>query len=178
MYQVKYRLKSVAPYIQNNPADEVEDVKGGGTGKTRIGKKKENPDKTGYKNEIGFYVPARQINGLKFRAGMKVKLGKTNIANFTKACVFCESQEFQMMRKGKPIKECDFIYNDPIIRKDGQMVFNPRVAFKEWEAIIVLNVTEDAIPKEKILEVLTIGGLYIGIGSRRPEYGRFMVEEI
>ncbi len=177
MYQVKYRLKSVSPYIQNNPVGVIEDVKGG-SGKTRIGKATVNADKTGYKNGTGFYIPGRQINGLKFRAGMKVKLGKTNIANFMKACVFCESQEFQMTRKGKPIKESDFIYNDPIIRKDGQMVFNPRVAFKEWEAEIILNVTEEAIPKEKILEVLTIGGLYIGIGARRPEYGRFMVEEV
>jgi hypothetical protein len=180
MYQVKYRLKSISPYIQNNPASEIEGVKTG-SGKTRIGKKEMNPDKTGYKNEIGFYIPARQINGLKFRAGMKVKLGKTNIANFMKACVFCDRQEFQMTRKGKPIEQIeqyDFVYNDPIIRKDGQMVFKPRVAFNEWEAEIILNVTEEAIPKEKILEVLIVGGLYIGIGARRPEYGRFMVEEI
>lgn len=177
MYQLKYRLKSVSPYIQNNPEEKVEDVKGG-KGATRIGKNKENPDKTGYKNKIGFYIPARQINGLKFRAGMKVKLGKANMANFMKACVFCENQEFQMTRNGKPIKEYDFIYNEPIIRKDGQMVFNPRVAFKEWETIIILNITEDFIPKEKITELLIFGGLYVGIGARRPEFGRFMVEEI
>jgi hypothetical protein len=177
MYQIKLRLKSVSPYIQNNPIGEIEDVKKG-TGKTRIGKKEENVDKTGYKNEKGFYIPARQINGLKFRAGMKVKLGKSNIANFMKACIFCDSQEFQMTRNGKPIKEYDFIYNDPIIRKDGQMVFNPRVTFRDWETEIVLNVTEDAIPKEKIIEVFTIGGLYVGIGARRPEYGRFVVKEI
>ena len=177
MYQLKYRLKSVSPYIQNNPVGVIEDVKAG-SGKTRIGKAEVNAEKTGYKNEIGYYIPARQINGLKFRAGMKVKLGKANIANFMKACVFCESQEIQMIRKGRPIKEADFIYNDPIIRKDGQMVFNPRMAFREWEAEVILNVTEDSIPKSKVLEVLTIGGLYVGIGSRRPEYGRFMVEEV
>jgi len=177
MYQVKYRLTSLSPYIQNNPIGIIEDVKGG-SGKTRIGKAEANAEKTGYKNETGYYIPARQINGLKFRAGMKVKLGKANIANFMKACVFCDAQEIQMTRKGKPIKENDFVYNDPIIRKDGQMVFNPRVAFKEWEAELTLNVTEDSIPKAKILEVLTIGGLYVGIGARRPEYGRFMVKEI
>lgn len=177
MYQLKYRLKSVSPYIQNNPVGVIEDVKMG-SGKTRIGKKEMNAEKTGYKNQIGYYIPARQINGLKFRAGMKVKLGKANIANFMKACVFCENQEFQMTKMDKPIKEYDFIYNDPIIKKNGEMVFNPRIAFKEWEAEIILNVTEDAIPKEKILEVLTVGGLYVGIGARRPEYGRFIVEEI
>ena len=176
MYQRQYRLKSLCPYIQNNPVGVIEDIKGG-SGKTRIGKTEMNPEKTGYKNENGFYIPARQIKGMMVRAGMKVKLGKANIANFIKACVFCENQEFQMDRKSKPIKEPDFIYNDPIIRKDGQMVFNPRVAFREWGTEIILNVTEDAIPKGKILEVLTIGGLYVGIGARRPEYGRFMVIE-
>jgi hypothetical protein len=175
MYQVKLRLKSLCPYIQNNPVAVIEDVKGG-SGKTRIGKAEVNPDKTGYKNDIGFYIPARQINGVKFRAGMKVKLGKANIANFMKACVFCENDEIQMTRKGKPIKEPDFIYNDPIIKKDGDMVFNPRVAFKEWEAEVLLNVLEDSIPEAKVFEVFTTGGLYVGIGARRPEYGRFMVE--
>jgi len=177
MYQLKIHVKGVSPYIQNNPVGVIEDVKGG-SGKTRIGKAESNPDKTGYKNQIGYYLPGRQIKGMMFKAGMKVKLGKTNIASFMKSCVFCEKQEFQMTRKGKPIKEYDFVYNDPIIRKDGQMVFNPRVAFSEWEADIALNVTEESIPKAKIFEVLTIGGLYIGIGARRPEYGRFMVEEV
>jgi hypothetical protein len=177
MYQARFHLKSVSPYIQNNPVSEIENVKAGSS-KTRIGKAEMNSEKTGYKNDVGFYVPARQIKGMMVAAGKKVKLGKANISNFLKACVFCESQESQMLRKSKPIKEPDFIYNEPIIRKDGQMVFNPRVAFKEWEADILLNVTEEAIPKAKILEVLTVGGLYIGIGARRPEYGRFMVTEI
>jgi len=177
MYQVKIRLSSLCPYIQNNPVDVIEIVKAG-SGKTRIGKAEETPEKTGYKNEIGFYIPGRQIKGMMTWAGRKVKLGKANISSFVKSCVFCETQEFQMIRAKKPIKELDFIYNDPIIRKDGQMVFNPRVAFNEWESDIVLNVMDDKIPKAKIMEILTIGGLYVGIGARRPEYGRFMVKEI
>ena len=177
MYQVKVRLTSLCPYIQNNPVAVIEDVKAG-SGKTRIGKGEDNPEKTGYKNENGFYIPGRQIKGMMTWAGKKVKLGKVNISGFIKACVFCDTQENQMAKKGKPIKEADFIYNDPIIRKDGQMVFNPRVAFREWEAEILLNVIDDQIPKAKIFEVLTVGGLYIGIGARRPEYGRFMVKEV
>lgn len=177
MYQVKYRLTSLCPYIQNNPVGVIESVKDG-SGKTRIGKQEMNPEKTGYKNDNGFYIPGRQIKGMMTWAGKKVKLGKANISSFIKSCVFCETQEFQMVRKGKGIKEPDFIYNDPIIRKDGQMVFNPRVAFKEWETEIVLNVIDDQIPRAKVAEVLTVGGLYVGIGARRPEYGRFMVKEV
>jgi hypothetical protein len=176
MYQMKFNLKSVSPYIQNNPIESIETVKSS-SGKTRIGKAKLNSEKTGYKNSKGFYIPARQIKGMMFQAGKKVKMGRGSIANFIKACVFCENLEYQMFMEGKIIKEPDFIYNDPIIKKDGQMVFNPRVAFHEWEADIILNITDDAIPKEKILEVLAVGGLYVGLGSRRPEYGRFMVVE-
>jgi hypothetical protein len=174
MYQVKVKLKSVSPYIQNNPVESIDVVKNAAT-KTRIGKAVQDPEKTGYKNAKGFYIPARQIKGMLFAAGKKIKLGKASIANYIKACVFCESLEIQMTRKGKPIKEKDFVYNDPVIRKDGQMVFNPRVAFNEWEAEFILNVTEESIPKEKIWEVIAYGGLYVGIGARRPEYGRFLL---
>jgi len=174
MYQLNYHLKSLSPYIQNNPVGVVDDVRNA-TGKTRIGKADDNSAKTGYRNDKGYYIPARQIDGVMFRAGMKVKLGKANIAGFMKSCVFPEGTEFQLLRGGKPIKEPDFIYNDPIITKEGKMVFNPRVAFNDWEADVLLNIVNDSIPKEKVKEVLVYGGLYVGIGSRRPRYGRFMV---
>jgi len=176
MYQVTVTLEGVAPYIQNNPLAVVEDVKNS-SGKTRIGRQAPDPALTGYKNKDGFYIPARQIKGMMVMAGRKVKLGKANISNFIKACVFCEEQEIPLLRGKKRIDEPDFIYNDPIIKKTGEMVFNPRVAFKEWRADVVLNVIEEAIPKAKIQEVLEVGGLYTGIGARRPEYGRFIIKK-
>ncbi len=176
MYQLKRKLKSVAPYIQNNPEAIIEGVRDK-TATTQIGKKVHEPEKTGYKNDKGYFIPSKQIKGAMNGAGKKVKLGKASMFNFMKACVFFEGIENQMKRNGKPIQKYDFIYNEPILKPPpkSDMVFNPRVAFNDWETEISINVLEDSIPEEKIDEVLRYAGLYVGIGARHPEYGRFVV---
>ena len=177
MYQVKYHLKSVSPYIQNNPESKVDEIRDSST-PTRIGKQQDNFLKTGYKNDLGYYIPFRQIKGMMFKAGMKVKLGRANIAQFVRSSMFCDEHQIPMMNKGEVIKNYDFKYNDPVLKKDGKMVFSPRVAFNSWEIIFTLNILMDSIPQAKVTEILVVGGYHFGLGSRRPDYGRFMVEEI
>ena len=176
MYTVEYKLKSLSPYIQNNPAAVIEDIKNRTT-RTPVGKKEQDALKTGFKNEDGYFIPSKQFRGAMLMAGKKVKLGKGSIFNLLKACLFFDGQENVMARKGRPLKEPDFIYNDPILKPPpkSDMVFNPRVAFSGWETTIKVNILEDSIPEEKIHEVLAYAGLYVGVGSRRPEFGRFQV---
>jgi len=176
MYQITFHLKSLSPYIQNNPEGSIDEIKNK-TAKTPIGKIIKDPMITGHKNDSGFYIPSKQIRGSMITAAQKIKLGKGSIQNILKACVFFETITNQMLRGGKPIQTPDFIYNEPIFKmgKKSDMVFNPRVAFNDWEVAVKINVLEDSIPKEKIDEVLNYAGLYVGIGSRRPEYGRFII---
>ena len=175
MYTLKFNLESVAPYIQNNPISTIPQIRSTNT-KTPLGKRESDPLVTGYKNDEGYYIPQRQLWGAGREAAKKVKLRKTFMGKLYKAIIAnIEPLEVQLMRDGKPIQEPDSIYNDPIFKQNGEMVFSPRVMFNNWSAGVTVTVLEESVPEEKIVEIFQLAGLYIGVGSRRPMYGRFLV---
>jgi hypothetical protein len=175
MYQMPRKAKSISPYIQNNPESTIPGVRDVSE-TTPMGKREKDPEKTGYENGKGYFIPQKQIWGCGREAAKKIKLRKSFMGKLYKAIVApIEPFQIIMMRDGKPIEIHDSIYNEPIFKPDGTMVFNPRILFNDWEAKFTITVLEDSIPEEKIDEIFTYAGLYVGIGSRRPMYGRFMV---
>ena len=55
-------------------------------------------------------------------------------------------------------------------------VVRMRPVFKAgWELSFCIEVTDDEIPNDLLLDVLTSAGKSVGIGDYRPKFGRFMV---
>ena len=180
MYEINTKIKSVCPYIQNKPEEKewVVGPDGNWTIKNppgTVGKKSVNPEDAGWKDEKGYFIPSGQIFGaMRERSGgIKLGKGKMTLKNLFISCVRIEPDKIYLNKK-KP----DRIYDKPCFkptRSGGEMVFTPRPMFDSFEVKIKIVVLEDSIPKEAIMECLKNAGLYQGIGSRRPLYGRFMV---
>jgi len=179
MYEIERTLESLCPYIQNRPQERkfIADPKTGlwvEASEPTIKRQAVNPEDAGYHDENGYYIPSRQIWAAMRNSSGQIQLGKSKLNRLSKffiATIRVEPAKIYINKK-KP----DAIYNDPCFKeskKGGEMVYNPRPMFNSWKAKIKIIVLEDSIPEEKIDECLIYAGLYKGIGSRHPEYGRF-----
>jgi len=184
MYTINRKLKGLCPYIQNRPKKKefiLDPRDGKWVEKPVITPRRESvdPEEAGYHDENGWYIPSRHFWASMRNSSGQIQLGKSKLNRLSKffiATVRVGPDKIYINKK-KP----DEIYNDPCFkesRKGGEMVYNPRPMFNSWKGKIEIIVLEDSIPEEKIDECLKYAGLYKGIGSRAPEYGRFMVEEI
>lgn len=105
------------------------------------------------------------------RAG-KVKEGRGNIAPTLIATVFVDGDIAITPQK------FDYIHAVPGKRppKTGGACMIYRPAFRTgWTADFVLNVVDDRVSPDKIRLSLEEAGIRVGIGSWRPEFGRFIV---
>lgn len=180
MYEIERRLESVCPYIQNRPKEKefVLDKDGKWVEKPEATIKREsiNPEDNGYHDENGWYIPTRQIWGAMRDSSGQIQLGKSKLNRLSKFFIATIRIEPAILYINK--KKPDSIYNAPILKdakKGGEMVYNPRPMFNSWKGKIKIVVLEDSIPEEKVDECLKYAGLFKGIGSRAPEYGRFVV---
>lgn len=180
MYQITKTIEFVCPYIQNKPKAKefILDKDGRWVEKPEATVKREsvNPEDNGYHDEKGWYIPSRHFWASMRDSSGQIQIGKSKMNRLSKffiACVRIEPDKLYLNKK-KP----DAIYNDPCFkdaRKGGEMVYNPRPMFNSGKVKITITVLEDSIPEEKIVECLAYAGLYKGIGSRAPEYGRFVI---
>ncbi len=182
MYEIERELESICPYIQNKPEEqEFITVNGKWVEKPKptIKAQAVDPEEHGYHDENGWYIPSRQIWAAGRDSSGQIPLGKSKLNRLSKffiATIRIEPAKIYI-GNGKP----DRIYNDPIFKKTkqgGEKVYNPRPMFNSWKGKIKIIVLEDSIPEEKVDECFKYAGLFKGIGSRHPEYGRFIIKEI
>jgi len=101
-----------------------------------------------------------------------VKIGRKSLAPFLIATVFVDG--FIHLTPN----HYDYIHEIPGKRppKTGGACLIKRPAFKTgWIAAFDLMVMDDRINAEQIRTSLEEAGIYVGIGSWRPEYGRFIL---
>lgn len=109
------------------------------------------------------------IDGSK-KAGLKE--GRASMAPFIAATVFVQGE----LKFGKT--DPDFIHEAPGRRppKTGGACLVKRPAFREgWEIPFTLNVVDDRRAPDHLRKALEEAGLLVGLGSWRPEYGRFIL---
>lgn len=101
-----------------------------------------------------------------------IKTGRKSLAPFLIATVFVEGNIY--LNPNKP----DYVHERPGRRppKTGAACLVKRPAFRAgWTASFTLNVTDDRIDSDSIRASLVEAGTLAGLGSWRPEYGRFIV---
>jgi len=180
MYEIPMELESLCPYLQNKPKDREfilgKDGKWVEKPLPTVKRESVDPEDAGYHDDKGYYIPSRQIWAAGRDSSGQIQLGKSKLNRLSKFYIATIRIEPDRIYIGK--KRPDEIYNKPCFKdskKGGEMVYNPRPMFNSWKAKIKIIVLEDSIPEEKVEECFVYAGLYKGIGSRAPEFGRFRI---
>lgn len=175
MYQIVGAIEGLAPILFNRMVDdlEAESTKGRVSKEDRM---KEVQAKLYVDNKgvyyTGWALKQCLLEGCKL-SGLKV--GRRSLYSFLAATVFFPHQ---MYFRDKT--EADFIHEHwgrrpP--RTGGAMIIRRPALDTGWKLDFTLNVMDDRRTPEEIRRSLDEGGLLVGIGSWRPEYGRFIVTE-
>jgi len=174
MYTVKVSIEGVVPMKQNKVSDDYGKDPDPITTPEMV--EKEFHAKA-YKNSQGYYVPALQLNACTI-AGLsapkplisnKVKLFKKTV----KACIFV-NQDAQLSNGKADMKyEKDITF---VPTKTG-LATQVRPMFKEgWKASFEVTCVQDWLAPAVLKEGLVRAGMCHGLGSHRPQFGRFIVK--
>ena len=178
MYRINGKIQGVAPLLFNRFTEEAQEgLKKAATGgrftdEQRIAEAMEKV----YRGEKGLYLPAWNFKRVMVEGCRKagLKEGRASAAPFLEATVFADGQLW--FGKDEP----DFIHETWGRRppKTGGACIVRRPALDVgWELPFGLTVVDDRRSDSQIRRAVEEGGLLCGLGSWRPEYGRFVVVE-
>ena len=174
MYRVEVQIKLIADMLFNRMTPETEEIitTGETGGRTSVEKKIAAAHQKLYRNGNGLVVPRHMLKSVILAGcGMaKLKHGKSALWKYLKPTVFVENDA--ELGIGEP----DYIHQSIIFKKDGKAVAEYRPAIKVGREFgFRLVVYDDNITLKQIRAAIEAAGIYCGIGSFRPEYGRFEV---
>ena len=176
MYRIEGKITVLAPLLFNRMLEN--ELEGPGGSKRRITPeaRMEEAHARAYRNENGLYLPGWNfkqclLEGCK-KSGLKV--GRSSLATYLAACVFPDKKLY--FEKQDP----DFIHKHwgrrpP--RTGGACIIRRPALDTGWLLTFGLNVTDDRRTPDEIRRSLDEAGLLVGLGSWRPEYGRFLVTD-
>lgn len=167
MYTVKTTIQGVAPLLFNKPDDERV-VTGTITEETRKAAASKNKV---HRNGHGVFIPAWNIKQTLIKGCQNTLKGKNSITNYVKAACFPKDALLGCT-------DVDFLHEcwGRVPPRTGALVKIWRPAMKEgWELPVEFIVTDDRLGADALRLGWEHSGLMIGLGSWRPEYGRFIV---
>lgn len=168
MYTVKATIQGVAPLLFNRPANErvaTGTISDKDRRDTAI-KEKVHRDENGDLFIPRWNLKQSLINGCKSKFKRQ-----TQVINLVKAACFPGDSGF-----GR--KDHDFIHEcwGRVPPRTGALVTVWRPAMREgWTLPISLTITDHRLTADQVRLSLEEAGLMVGLGSWRPEYGRFVV---
>ena len=178
MYKVKVAIEGIAPILFNRFTDEAKEKMDTGRtgGKLTPTQKQDEAKAKAYINGHGVYIPSVNIKRCLLLGAQKanLKFGRKSLSTFLEPLVFIEEQEVEF---GK--KECDFIDErvGRIPPKTGPAAIIRRPGIHSgWKLAFTFVVADDRIDEQQVHNALQEAGLLQGIGSFRPEFGRFVVK--
>ena len=177
MYKVSIMIEGIAPVLFNGwteRAREALEGPSGRGGRTTLADKRLEAREKAYRNKAGDYIiPGTMlksciINGAKMA---NLKSNRRSLATYLKGAIFIEDASL-----GKD--DCDYLDERIIPTKNGADI-QVRPAFTEgWTAHAEITVVDDAISWTDLETAIQTAGMYCGIGSHRPDFGRFTLEEV
>lgn len=129
-----------------------------------------------YLDKDGPILPNTVIDSLLVAAAKKSKEGQ-----LAKSGVFCLKParlEYNGPRAVPELWADENFRFSAIVRIGMARVPRTRPIFKQWSAVVELNVEDTVVDPARIGEWLSIAGSQIGVGDWRPQFGRFTVEKI
>lgn len=179
--ELQVKMQGVAPLLFNRMTDEAKrNLKAGTTG----GKKNEEQSleqamQRVYRDEQGLYLPGWNLKVLITTGCTKagIKQGRGSLSPYMKATLFVPDNIRFIKPDGTNVQEPDFIHEAPgrVPPRTGACVLIKRPALDTgWVATAKLVLLEGLDP-EAVQISLKAGGKLCGLGSWRPDYGRFEV---
>lgn len=187
MKQISFKINGIAPLLLHNerlanPQDpHTKALKALTKGGTR--NRTEATDAEVMKAEWrgGLYeaggrvvIPADNIIACLKEGARKRKLGKQ-----LSAAVFSDVQHFALQHDGpadlEELYSCGRFVDYRGVRVGQAKVMRTRPRFDAWSAQIVLTVDEELLSSDDFLAIATIAGGQIGLGEKRPQFGRFLI---
>lgn len=176
MKTIEVEIQGTAPLLQANVLSAEESLSRKGRRKTSGAKDDANEWKGFlYPIDGGLGHPSAAIETALATAAREFKADKRRtMKDVVKACVFVEGDFITLVGKTEP----DMIRRDIIVNpntKGRGFVYRP-LFHAGWKAKFNLILQdEDAVPADRLKEMLDFAGTRIGIGAWRPKFGRFMV---
>jgi len=174
----KAKVKGLCPLLQHRFSEErlIETKKRTGDKRLTEEEKRENASQFLYTDRKGIVCqPSSHIEGAMQKAASQFKLagaGKKTYKDLVKGAVFVFPEYI-------PHKNQDWIVDERAIvnpnTKGRSMCYRPRL--DEWELEFEIEVNDDRADGDAIRDILEYAGMYIGISSYRPRFGRFALEE-
>lgn len=174
-------IEHVTPFLFNRYVDPIEADAAIGKeprDKTKLDAwRKEEAMLRVYQNGNGPFLPARNIRSAMVEgakaADLKHKPLKGRLVNLA-----------QFLRRGLSVEPLELLFGDVDLDIHGDMVrIPPRTGalvkkywpmVKDWKLNFTLVVYDDSLQEESELqEALHAAGLYCGLGTGRPDFGKF-----
>lgn len=176
MYRINGVIQGVAPLLFNKmDIEELEPSEGAGRGRVTTESRIEEAKRRIYKNEKGVYLPGWNfkqclLEGSK-RSGLKV--GRGSLMPYLQASVFPD-RELYFIGKTEA-DEIHTTWGRRPPRTGGATIVRRPMLYEGWQLAFGLNVMDDRRSPGEIRRSLEEAGLLVGLGSWRPEYGRFVI---
>lgn len=173
MYRITASIEGVAPLLFNRRVTDPDAPAGG---KLTDEQKQTEAESKVYRDDAGLYWPAWNLkrallDGCK-AAG--IKNGRASMASLMQAAIFPEQEP----RFGKDtFDEMHETLGRVPPRTGAQVTVRRPMLSKGWHLDFGIVVVLDHVRPEPIRTALETAGLLVGIGSWRPDYGRFLVRD-
>lgn len=175
MYRIDASIRGVAPILFNRFADPDAIRRPSAGGSFTDEQRLEEALLKVHRNGHGVYLPAWNLKCCIVDGARRgnLKEGKKSVAPFIQATVFPEDAPFG---KAEP-DEIHETWGRKPPRTGGACLIKRPMFRAGWELPLVINVVDDRRDPETLRRALEEAGMLVGVGSWRPEYGRFIVTE-
>ena len=173
MYKIHGKIQGIAPVLFNKPDEEA--LENPVPGKKNIDQKMAEMEARLHRDSDGAPIITKEAFKKSLLEGCRkagIKQGRSSMSSFLDATIFLESDP-------KITGEL-FVHEHwgKIPPRTGAAVIIRRPAFQPgWLAPFLISVFDDARQPDAIKLSLDQAGLLVGIGSWRPQHGRFIVTE-
>src|SRR4030066_33664 len=177
MYRITGKIQGLAPILFNRMLEgELEPNKMKSTlrGRVTVEDRINEAEQKVYRNENGIYLTGWAFKVCILDGCIKsgLKVGRGSLKPYLEAAIFPDHELY--FGVDKP----DFIHvhwgrRPP--RTGGACLIRRPALNEGWILTFGINVVDDRRSPEEIRRSLDEAGLLIGLGSWRPEYGRFIV---
>lgn len=164
--KISVKVTGVAPLLINKYV-----IKQAGERKKSTQDFLEVAEEKAYRNKDNrLYIPTTNFKAAMIKAATDFKIsGKKSYKDYVKAGIFFDSEEAQLTPNEYTIDR------RPVVIQNA-MIIGTRPRWEKWSAEFIMNVVDDMLDKNSLKLILEAAGKYKGVGSYRPEYGRFIIE--
>ncbi len=174
MRKVNVCIKGIAPLRMNRFTDEAKESLSGGAKRLSKDEKIQEAYDRAYKDEEGYYVPARCIKACILEGGKRVKVGRRNAATDLKAIMFIDGNKVPLIHDKEPEVHEDVVKIPP---RTGARQVKYWVYFQNWAMDFNIILFDDRFPIDGLKNSIMEAGIYAGLLDGRPDWGRFQMDK-